>query len=834
VDNKYRVLLLDTKTRNPNHYICLAVRIALNNASGVEIVVTADLHDAIAKAVENKCNLFFAFDGEELDRFICARIASACGRSILWVTEDPYELSVNVANAELFDLVFTNESSSVAAYGLKGRHLPLAGAKPFHYRPVNEVDKPLRYDLFFAGTAWPNRVELLKSVLDKASRLSDFKAKIALPTNEHLPIFDLNLSQSQLNWRTAPSDFARFANMSLTTLLLPRVFSVSGNRDDSDTPPPRLFEAALAGTVQLIQSKLNEVESYFVSNEHFLYFDSAEELIDLLGALRGDMRWRNEIAIRAQNRALEHHCYENRIAYVFSEIEKLNSCLDNINLVEQFAQKRPRVAFVAHNVVEQGEFGGVEVYLKNIGNVLGRDFDILLYVPDRKAALMRTRVIEPNGRILRTYNFSKPILPWQLSCSEREDAFSMFLTEFGVDVVHFHHVIGHPPSVIEIAKAVGCLTAFTFHDYYSVCHNYNLLSFRGEYCRPDEISLSQCDVCLGSSYNLLEGSQGTRRAYWDHLIRKTDLLIFNTLGARSLASAIYPAVAEHSNIKILPPPSTEITNIRPIKFSNRHSLKVAVIGNFIPHKGGDVIARVIPLLVKSNIKFHIFGYVADKYSWLNDKQFSSCVYIHGAHQPGALPSEIFDCNVSLHLSIWPETYCLTLSEALDCGLVPVVSDIGALAERVIDGVNGLKIPPNSEGALIQVLHRLSETPGLIEELRSGVSSIGIPRMEDHIEVLRNVYSVMASSVSHVIANQKFPLKTNLGILRRLVPEYWGAQASACDTGQSSTTRPINNQAETSPKTQSVIELMKKGIAHLSANGVLSTARAGAKYIARRL
>ena len=153
----WRILLLDTKRSNPNHYICLAIERALAQRAAVASVTRADYVSAISAARDRRCNLFLAFDGEELDRDIAARLARVCGTSILWVTEDPYELQFNLDNADLFDLVFSNDSGSVAAYGAKGRHLALAADPGMHYRalPAPGDDDHYLYDLFFAGTACP-------------------------------------------------------------------------------------------------------------------------------------------------------------------------------------------------------------------------------------------------------------------------------------------------------------------------------------------------------------------------------------------------------------------------------------------------------------------------------------------------------------------------------------------------------------------------------------------------------------------------------------------------------------------------------------------------------
>src|ERR1700732_3326798 len=123
---RWRVLLLDTKDGNPNHYIVLAIEAALGNHPQVELVRCPGYADALHVAIKEHCNLFLAFDGEGLDRGLCRRLASVCGTSVLWVTEDPYERHVNVQNAVLFDFVFTNDSGSVQAYPRGAYHLPLA------------------------------------------------------------------------------------------------------------------------------------------------------------------------------------------------------------------------------------------------------------------------------------------------------------------------------------------------------------------------------------------------------------------------------------------------------------------------------------------------------------------------------------------------------------------------------------------------------------------------------------------------------------------------------------------------------------------------------------
>ncbi len=821
----FRILLLDTKGSNPNHYICLAIERALRGLREVEFIKKVDLHDAISVAVNSECNLFFAFDGEELDAGICARLASACGRSVLWVTEDPYEIEVNVRNAKLFDIIFTNDSASVAAYGRKGRHLPLAGAVPFHHLVLKSDPLDLRYDMFFAGTAWPNRVSLLKDLLANDWSRAGFRAKIALPTNAHLPAFELPLPASQLNWRTSPVDFAKFANMSLTTLVLPRVFSSSGVSEFAETPPPRLFEAALAGTVQLVQSNLKEAQLYFEPGKEFIYFDTARDLIENLRELQGRPELRADIAHRAQVKALTTHCYENRVATVLEAVKALPAPDSNTGIACGNA-KRPRLLFVVHNMAARGHFGGVEVYLQQMAAEFNERFEVLFWIPNELGKSAKVLLVNELGQTLRDYSLSAHFSPWQLTCSEREQAFADALTRFDIAFVHFHHLLTHVPSLVEIAKSLGVPTAMTFHDFYAICHNFTLLSFKGNYCAPDKITTAQCDVCLWNGHHVIPGGQSSRRSFWNRVIEATDVLIFNTEGGRTLAGGVYPAVLEHRCVSVLPVPVLNVAKRAPrTALPYRAALKIAVIGNFTRNKGADVIARVMPLLAHSNVEFHIFGRLEGDYAWLGKQQDMPFVHVYGSYEPGSIPEALHACDVSLHLSIWPETYCLTLSEAWECGLVPIVADIGALGERVTDGINGLKIPPDSEGALVQAIHSLIESPGLIERLRAGAAAAPISRMEVHAPLLLQIYesSIQRSALARTkIETSKFDYAR---LSRPLMQQQWAVLpkvdsilAAALDQGMR----------------RRFVDLARRASAYRQRHGVANTVKAAVRYIRRRL
>ncbi|AFT84802.1 putative glucosylltransferase [Paraburkholderia phenoliruptrix BR3459a] len=728
--DKFRILLFDTKYRNPNHYICLAVFTALKKHAAVESVWKVDPLDAVLVAAKNHCNLFIAFDGEELDATLCARLADICGRSVLWVTEDPYELEVNLRHSGLFDLVFTNDSSSVGTYGDKGRHLPLAGATEFHSLPVLAADESLRYQMFFAGTAWPNRSEFVRSIL--AQMPPDWKFKLALPSNPFLPPHRVPLPESVLSWRTSPIDFARFVNRSAVTLLLPRVFSASGGREYAETPPPRLFEAALAGGAQLVHESLGEVAQSFAPGDEIVFFSSERDFLAKATHLINDRATRDSIAGAARQRALREHTYDNRVESILAEargIAEKSLKIDNV--------QRRTLLFVAHNVLPRGNFGGVEVYLERIRKALVHEWKVLFYVPGASGRDREAHLLAEDYTEIRRFEFSQSYSAALLTCPEREQAFRTILLEHNVDVAHFHHFIGHVPSLVHVSAHAGVPVAFTAHDFFPVCHEFNLLSFKNEFCGAPKVPLSQCDVCLWQKHHIAPGSQAQRRMFWDNVLRHIDLLVFNTDGALRTYAEMYPSVRQHASAHVLPVPVLD-GPVRALQRSSR-PLKVALLGNVTYQKGGDVICRALPLLQGAPVEFHVFGRVDGSYSHLRDRRAFPNVIVHGQYSADAPPPELLDCDVSIHVSVWPETYCLTLSEAWQLGLVPIVTDIGALGERVTHLVNGIKIAPNKEGQLVDAVRQLIDEPALLTAMRFRITKSLYMELTAHAAALATLY-----------------------------------------------------------------------------------------------
>lgn len=147
------------------------------------------------------------------------------------------------------------------------------------------------------------------------------------------------------------------------------------------------------------------------------------------------------------------------------------------------------------------------------------------------------------------------------------------------------------------------------------------------------------------------------------------------------------------------------------------------------------------------------------------------VIIHGSYSLGEVEA-LKVADVALILSIWPETYCISLSEAWQNGLIPIVTDVGGLGDRVDDGVNGFKVEIGSVNTVIDRLELIRAD----ERLRSLImSNIGPKLWIEAVDYAKQLYDVYV----RIAPKKKFgwsDLKWDVGRLGFIPHAFWKEQA----------------------------------------------------------
>ena len=138
------------------------------------------------------------------------------------------------------------------------------------------------------------------------------------------------------------------------------------------------------------------------------------------------------------------------------------------------------------------------------------------------------------------------------------------------------------------------------------------------------------------------------------------------------------------------------------------TVTIALLGAIGPHKGSAELLRLArhAALSRPGLRFHVIGFTE------NDEAFADLpnVSITGKYDDADLPGLIAasGARVALFLHVWPETFSYTLSEAVAHGLIPVVPDLGAPADRVRDAGFGAVFPlPLLPDPLLDLLEGLA-------------------------------------------------------------------------------------------------------------------------------
>ena len=720
-------------THNPNAYLTLAIQRAAQAVFGVANVVLADNRTLAELAATGEHATLICLDGQRLHRPLLERVRPAFETMVLWLFEDPFMLDYNLEHAALFDFVFTNDPSCAPRYR-NGHYLPLAASEVLQHRAVRE-DVACEYDIFFAGTMWPNRIATLRMLLQ---RFDGKRFKLVCPTNPYLPPLPRDIAARAVQWPISLPSFVEFANASRVTLTMFRNYASHGSASQATAPGPRLFELAMAGAAQVVEIDPALPSSAFRVIEGVACCDGDEGLTAEIETLLQNPALRYARAAAAQRSVRESHCYEHRLQQVaaITGAEFGHKAMPN-----QVAtpSRKLQVLMCTHSTMRQPDWGGVEVYQQVLTSVLAPSVDVLFWLRRGNTCTLEAA----DGTVLE--QFTAPEIGWldTLTDAAEESAFANALSQYSIDVVHFQHLGHHAASLPMIAKACGAGTVFSAHDFFLVCSRYNLLNNALQFCNIGERSITACDICLRLAENLPAGAQQTRRSFMAEMLRSVDVLLFGTGYSRDLTQRIYPHLADkRCEVLGIPLPGGPLPGRLRTDPAPGQPLKVAVVGNFLRSKGADTILSVIETIDPRRYHFVLFGKAEAQYEDVLTRAAHPNVTYRGRYAVGDLDAADA-CDVSLHLSIWPETYCISLSETWQRGIVPIASRVGAFADRIEHGHNGFLVEMGDAAAVVSLLEALRADPARLAAIRRNITPALWSHADDYAAKLLGIYRAVA-------------------------------------------------------------------------------------------
>jgi glycosyltransferase involved in cell wall biosynthesis len=324
--------------------------------------------------------------------------------------------------------------------------------------------------------------------------------------------------------------------------------------------------------------------------------------------------------------------------------------------------------------------------------------------------------------------------------------FADFLEAHKPDIVHFQHTLFIGYDAVSTVRRVlpGAPIFYTLHEYLPICHrDGQMVRTNGELCT--HASPRRCNECFPAvppqEFFLRERFIKAHLEDVDMFLAPSRFLLERYVQWGIPRDRIrfedYGRIREHHVV----PASAPQGGTR-----NR----IAFFGQLNYFKGVDVLLKAMALLGERDVDAHLWLHGANlelqpesfqqDFAALMDeiKDGPNNVTLAGKYDHDDLPRLMAEIDWVVVPSRWWENSPLVIQEAFLHGRPVICSDIGGMAEKVGDDVDGLHFRAGDPGSLARALETAVGSHGLWDTLRSQVPAIY--DMDSHIDSLRALYA----------------------------------------------------------------------------------------------
>lgn len=324
---------------------------------------------------------------------------------------------------------------------------------------------------------------------------------------------------------------------------------------------------------------------------------------------------------------------------------------------------------------------------------------------------------------------------------ESKQKIEELIRETKSDIAHIHG-IGHEisPSILDTIKSFGIPIVLTLHDYGLLCPNTNFIS-QGEVC----------ERCKGGRYYnvvLRRCKRGSLKASLLACVSQYVHKLTNIYG-RNVDVYISPGkflqkkMIEHGvkNKIVVIPNFINLNDCRPDMENSGYCI---FAGRLIPIKGVMTLIEAAKLNRQARILIAGDGELADEIRKEVVEHHLDNVTILGFVKPKKLMELMSLANFTVFPSEWYENYPMSIIESFACGKPVIASDIGAIPDLIVNGLNGLLFEPGNPKQLASQIQYLFDHPEkAIEMGKHGYENVVTNNApEFHYQQIMQVYQEM--------------------------------------------------------------------------------------------
>ncbi|MBS0644858.1 MAG: glycosyltransferase [Proteobacteria bacterium] len=441
----------------------------------------------------------------------------------------------------------------------------------------------------------------------------------------------------------------------------------------------KFLEAASVGVASVCSPRSAFVQAVRDGDTGFLADDDAN-WYGALSALAGDAELRRRIGEAARRDVLQRY-HPDSIAkrQVQPLLDRHKPALD----------KRLHVLQV-NILFKPQSFGGATVVMEEMARLLAANDTRVSVFASAPAGAVKPHALERSEEDggITTYRIGVQDRPgwtdvtWDDKVTE---AFTEVLRALRPDVVHFHAMQGLGAGCLEACKALGIRFVVTLHDAWWLCERQFLVRENGRHCGQTRIDMNVCSTCVPDIGRTVLRNLRLRQA-----LQHADCLLTPSQHWRRFALANgFAADRVIVNENGIALPATPAPNRGPKR------LRFGFVAGAEAVKGFPLIKQTFESLQRADWELvlvnHGLKMGLDSYAGVQWSARGQITMVPPFDRDSS--DAFFDSvDVLLFPSQWPESFGLTVREALSRNKWVIATNQGGAAEAVREGVNGTLIP----------------------------------------------------------------------------------------------------------------------------------------------
>lgn len=396
---------------------------------------------------------------------------------------------------------------------------------------------------------------------------------------------------------------------------------------------------------------------------------------------------------------------------------------------------RKALLLVAHGLAPE-TFGGVEVYTRNLYEAFKQSRKIDPFVLTRTLKNKYQGVVFGDEVDTNLFYIQSPQMDASFLRSERslEYGFKDFLISLRPDIVHFQHYLHLSMEWFKAVREVlpGARILLTLHEYMLLCpHNGQMIKTRssgkgskdGHLCR--DVFSEACAKCFPRHPGPVFSE---RRDYVKECLKAVDLF---TAPSNFLRNIMIEKLGIPSEKIIFSENGQAVFRPSAREKPGPGGLTLGFMGQINPYKGLHVLLDALAKMKGTHdISLKIFGVcnaASDEHYFSHQiksrlrglKQAEYC----GPYAREQLPDILAEIDLLVVPSVWWENSPLVIQEAFMAKVPVICSNIGGMAEKVTDGVNGLHFAVNDSEDLSKKIMDVYKNKGKLDFFKKNIPAV---------------------------------------------------------------------------------------------------------------